>query len=516
MLKHYAELQERFESGGGYEMDARMNQVTNGLRISSEQFNRRFSSLSGGEKTKVGLAALLIERSNLLLLDEPTNHLDLTGVEWLEAYLNAYEGTCIIVSHDRYFLDRVVTKIVEIEDGEAFVYHTNYSGYLQEKDERLLLQFASYQEQQKKIKHMKETIKRLEEWGRIGDNGKFFRRAASMQKALDRMEKVKRPDLEPKTVDFELKQADRSGQKVLTMERVSKSYGGRLILNGIEQSLQYGNKVALIGNNGSGKSTLFKLLLGQEMCDEGSVTLGSRIEIGYLSQEEKPPQDRKKTVLQVYREEAGLEEGEARGILAGYLFYGGDVFKAVHLLSGGEWTRLRLAILMHKQPNFLLLDEPTNHLDISSREALEAALEDFPGTVLVVSHDRYFINRIAQQVWELHDGKLTGYLGNFDAYKEKHKQLLQMHESDDPVVQKKPKYAIELPRPKQDQTNERNRAHLEQSIAEAEERLAKFDVFFQLPNCTDDAVKYNQSAAEWEDLKNRLEVLYEQWMEHER
>jgi ATP-binding cassette, subfamily F, member 3 len=337
-----------------------------------------------------------------------------------------------------------------------------------------------------------------------------------MQKALDRMEKVKRPDLEPKAVDFELKQADRSGQKVLTMERVSKSYGDRLILNGIEQSLQYGNKVALIGNNGSGKSTLFKLLLGQEMCDAGSITLGSRTEIGYLSQEEKPPQDRKKTVLQVYREEAGLEEGEARGILAGYLFYGGDVFKAVHLLSGGEWTRLRLAILMHKQPNFLLLDEPTNHLDISSREALEAALEDFPGTVLVVSHDRYFINRIAQQVWELHDGKLTGYLGNFDAYKEKHKQLLQMHESDEPAVQKKPKYATELPRPKQDQTNERNRAHLEQSIAEAEERLAKFDVFFQLPNCTDDAVKYNQSAAEWEDLKNRLEVLYEQWMEHER
>ncbi|MCU6798200.1 ATP-binding cassette domain-containing protein [Paenibacillus sp. WQ 127069] len=421
LLKAYAAVQERFERGGGYEMDASIDQVAQGLQIPKSAYMRSFSSLSGGEKTRVALASQLIVRPELLLLDEPTNHLDLKGIEWLEQFLRSYTGACMVVSHDRYFLDRVASKMIELEDGEAHTYTTNYSGYMKEKEERLLQQFAQYQEQQKVIKKMKETIRQLEEWGRVGGNEKFFKRAASIRKALDRMQRVKRPVLEQKTADFGLVPLDRSGNRVVSFEAVSKSYGSRDVLSGVEGSLQYGEKVMLLGDNGTGKTTLFKLLLGEEMPDGGEIRLGARVEIGYLAQQ-NAVLDRKQTVLDYFRTEAGLEEGEARGILARYLFYGTDVFRPVSLLSGGEWSRLRLALLVLSKPNLLLLDEPTNHLDIASREALEEALEEFPGTVLAISHDRYFINRLAQRVWLLEEGKVAPYLGNFDEFRAKRRQ----------------------------------------------------------------------------------------------
>lgn len=420
LLKEYGSLQEKFEAAGGYEIDSSIQRVASGLGIAISQYDREFASLSGGEKTKVGLAELLLRRPDVLLLDEPTNHLDMEAIEWLEQYLQTYDGTVLAISHDRYFLDAVVKKVVEIEDGEAITYHTNYSGYQVEKEARLLQQFADYQEQQKKIKQMQESIKRLIEWGNRSNppNPSFHRRAASMQKALDRMVKVKRPILERKTMDLQLQQDDRTGNQVVILDRISKSYGGRTLFNGASDILRYGETTALIGGNGAGKSTLLRMILGQETPDSGSCTLGSRAAVGYLAQE-AVPEDGKLSVLRYFREEAGLEEGEARGQLARFLFYGSDVFKTISNLSGGEWTRLRFAVLMHRRPNLLILDEPTNHLDIDSREALEEALEDFPGTVLAVSHDRYFINRCFGKLWSIEDGRFYAFSGNYEYYKEK-------------------------------------------------------------------------------------------------
>ncbi|OMF73724.1 ABC transporter ATP-binding protein [Paenibacillus peoriae] len=422
LLQSYAALQERFERNGGYEMDANIDQVADGLRIPKGMYTRSFGSLSGGEKTKIALASQLIGRPDLLLLDEPTNHLDLKGLEWLEQFLQGYTGACVVVSHDRYFLDRVAVKMIELEDGEAFTYYTNYSGYVKEKEERLLLQFEDYKEQQKRIKKMKEAIRRFEEWGRNGDNEKFFKKAASIRKALERMELVKRPVLDPQGAEFHLKLEDRSGRRVLQFEEIVKAYGEHQILNGATGSLEFGEKVALLGDNGSGKTTLLKLLLGQESADAGTVQWGARVEYGYLAQQERERNSRA-TVLAYFKEEAGVEEGEARGLLAKYLFYGADVFKPVSMLSGGEWSRLRLALLVMKKPNLLVLDEPTNHLDIDSREALEEALDTYTGTVLAISHDRYFVNKLAGRVWELEAGKLTFYLGSFDEYRAKKREL---------------------------------------------------------------------------------------------
>ncbi|WP_128103993.1 ABC-F family ATP-binding cassette domain-containing protein [Paenibacillus sp. DCT19] len=418
LLKRYAALQERFEREGGYEMDARIDQVADGLDLAKAHYDWRFGSLSGGEQTRVVLASQLIVRPDLLLLDEPTNHLDLERVEWLEGFLREYPGTVVLISHDRYFLDRVVTRTLELEDGEAQTSAGGYTAYMKVKEQRLLQQFEEFKEQQKVIKKMKETIRQLEEWGRVGGNEKFFRRAASMRKALERMEQVKRPVLERRNADFDVRPTDRTGKRVAVLEHVEKGYGERAILRGVSGLLEYGDKIALIGRNGSGKTTLFKLLLGEEQPNAGKLEWGARVDVGYLAQQEEPTNP-KLNVLEYFRLEAGVEEGEARGILARYLFYGADVFRSVGQLSGGEWTRLRLALLVQSKPNVLLLDEPTNHLDIASREALEESLVDYEGTVLAISHDRYFVNRLASRVWELENGQMTTYLGDYEAYREK-------------------------------------------------------------------------------------------------
>ncbi|MGG6314195.1 ribosomal protection-like ABC-F family protein [Paenibacillus macerans] len=418
LLRQYGALQEAFERGGGYEIEASLERVTGGLGIPAEQWPRPFSSLSGGEKTKIGLAVILLRQPDLLLLDEPTNHLDMAATEWLEGFIRAFSGTTVIISHDRYFLDAVAGKIVELEDGEAFTYHCNYSAYKEEKERRLLQQFADYQEQQKKIKKMQETIKQLIEWGNRSNppNPGFHRRAASMQKALDRMEKLKRPILERRKIDLQLQQADRSGKDAIVLREVGDFRGGQRLYGGLTHTLRYGEAAVLIGENGAGKSTLLKSILGHESPQEGEIRLGSRIEPGYLAQQSAPA-DHEETVLQYFRDQIGIETGEARGQLARFLFYGADVFKKVSSLSGGEWTRLRLAVLMHQRPNLLVLDEPTNHLDIDSREALEEALEEYPGTLLAVSHDRYFINKVAGQVWALAGGRMSVTLGGYEDYR---------------------------------------------------------------------------------------------------
>lgn len=525
-LGRYAQLQERFEREGGYELDARIDQVASGLRIAREVYRRSFASLSGGEKTKIALASQLIGKPDLLLLDEPTNHLDLFGVEWLEEYLTHYEGACFIVSHDRYFLDRVVTKIVELEDGESSTYLTSYTGYMKEKEVRLLQQFADYQEQQKVIKKMKETIKQLTEWGRTGGNEKFFRRAASMQKALDRMEKLRRPVLDPKAAEFGLKVDDRSGKRVIVFEDVSKQYGDKVLLQRANGLLEYGEKVMLLGHNGSGKTTLLKMIMGEVIPDGGELELGARVDIGYLAQQEYP-EDHKKSVLAYFCEEARMEEGEARGRLAAYLFYGADVFKPVSSLSGGEWTRLRLALLVLRKPNLLILDEPTNHMDIASREALEEALEEFPGTVLAVTHDRYFMNRLSQKIWELHQGRITVFLGSFDDYKAKSAQLREAEARAGAGAEAragaraagagaelaaKVEHRVDAAsRGKSRSSAAFTREKLEREIAEAEALLSRLDQALENPA----ADELGRFWAERETVQAELDQLYAEWIQLE-
>ncbi|CAH8245306.1 ATP-binding cassette domain-containing protein [Paenibacillus melissococcoides] len=518
LLNQYGQIMERFEQAGGYEMEASIRRVAAGMGIGAGQFGRPFASLSGGEKTKVGLAALLLKRPDILLLDEPTNHLDMAAIEWLETFLGSYPGVVVVVSHDRYFLDRVVGKIIEIEDGEAFVYHTDYSGYQKEKEERLLQQFADYQEQQKKIKKMQETIKQLIEWGNRANppNPGFHRRAASMQKALDRMVKIKRPILERRAMDLTLTQEDRSGKQVILLDRVSKSFGERKLLRATSALLLYGERVALMGGNGAGKSTLMKMIIGGIPYDEGEIRLGSRVDIGYLAQEEAPPPD-DSTVLRYFCDALAMEEGEARGELARFLFYGSDVFKRVSQLSGGEWSRLRLALLMYRKPNLLLLDEPTNHLDIDSREALEEALDSFPGTLLVISHDRYFMNRVVQKLWLLEQAELTVHLGNYEECREKLQALLQSSaaaaipaEPERPQVDRKPaerKAGSKPPKPAR---------RWEEEIAAAEERLRLLEEeMARLSASPAEEAECPKLLSEQSRLRQKLDELYREWMEAE-
>ena len=514
LMLEYGKLQEKFEEAGGYQISSQIDGIASGLGITADYYPQSFSSLSGGEKTKVGLAALLLTRPDLLILDEPTNHLDMSSIEWLESFLNNYRGTVIVVSHDRYFLNRVITKIIELEDGEAVTYQTNYTDYQKEKESRLLSEFTNYQEQQKKIKKMQESIKQLIEWGnRNPPNPGFHRRAASMQKALDRMMKLKRPILERKKIDLHLEQSDRSGKQVISLEGISKAFAERSLFCQVSAQLFYGERIVLMGKNGCGKSTLLKLILDQENPDHGVIRLGSRVEIGYLSQDSAPLKSGQ-TVLQYFRAELDMEEGEARKELAKFLFYGSDVFQKISSLSGGEWSRLQLALLMYQKPNLLLLDEPTNHLDIDSREALEEALEEFPGTLLAVSHDRYFINRLAHKVWVLDQGEITSYLGNYNDYLERnHKQLIKIAaKTDSPVsLANKRGQQVKMSLAKAADPYQ-TATQLEKEITALEQQILDIVAQMSDPAISFDSSKLASFQLERETIESRLNLLYEKWV----
>ncbi|CAG9622437.1 ribosomal protection-like ABC-F family protein [Sutcliffiella rhizosphaerae] len=413
IMSEYGSIQESFAFLGGYEIESSIQKIANGLKISS-LLSQDFSSLSGGEQTKICLGFILLQQPDLLLLDEPTNHLDIFSVEWLEQYLNEYDGTVVVISHDRYFLDEVATKIFDMEDGEVHIYHTNYSGFIKEKEERLLLEFAVYQEQQKKIKKMRETIKRLKEWANQSNppNAGLHRRAKSMEKALDRMEKVKRPILERKAMGLHFDSRDRSGKDVILLEDVNMTFSEKRLLQDVNLAVYYKERAAIVGQNGTGKSTILKIILGQLSPDCGVVKLGSNVKIGYLSQHIKPTNPNQ-SLIDAFREDISITLEQARHVLAKFLFYGPAVFKKVNSLSGGEKMRLRLAQLMHQDINLLILDEPTNHLDIDSREVLEEALEDFNGTILAVSHDRYFLNKYFEKTCWLENHAIVTYEGNY-------------------------------------------------------------------------------------------------------
>ncbi|MGM0845557.1 MAG: ribosomal protection-like ABC-F family protein [Bacillota bacterium] len=434
LLEEYGPLQDTFTLGGGYEIDSEIAKVANGLEI-TDLLHKPFHSLSGGEQTKVCLGLILLKKPDLLLLDEPTNHLDIGAVEWLEGFLKEYSGSVIVISHDRYFLDETINKVIDLEDGEVRLYHANYSQFVQEKEERLLLEFQQYQEQQKKIKKMREAIKRLREWANQASppNADLHRRARNMERALERMEKLKRPVLDRKKMGLEFENGDRSGKMVFTMKEAGKSFSGKPLFKEASLDVHFKDRTAVVGKNGTGKSTIIKMLLGELKQDEGEVKLGSNVRTGYLSQHFTVA-DPNIRLIDAFREEVIVTEGEARHILAGFLFYGGAVFRKVGQLSGGEKMRLRLAQLMHQDINFLVLDEPTNHLDIDSREVLEDALESFNGTILAVSHDRYFLNKLFEKTYWIHNQKLYFFPGNYSYAKEK---LSEVVVNEEPVAKTK-------------------------------------------------------------------------------
>ncbi|MFD1735597.1 ribosomal protection-like ABC-F family protein [Bacillus salitolerans] len=435
ILAEYGQSQEEYTHIGGYEMESSLSAVASGLGI-EPLLNQSFNLMSGGEKTKICIGLLLLQQPDLLLLDEPTNHLDVEAIEWLEDYLRRENVTAVVVSHDRYFLDQVVTHIYDLDEGEVTSYHLNYSSFVVEKEKRLMDQFAAFNEQQKRIKKMKDSIRRLRQWGNESGNEKFYRKAKSMEKALERIEKIKRPILERKKINLELEITNRSGNDVFIYENVTQIFNSIDLIHHFSFALRHKERVAIVGKNGTGKSTLIKMLTGEITPSIGSIQVGSNVKMGYLSQhifEEEADQ----SVIDAFREQVPCLEGEARQILAKFLFYGASVFKKINQLSGGERMRLRLAQLMYQDINVLLLDEPTNHLDIDSKEVLEDALTDFEGAILCVSHDRYFLNKIFNQILWLENKEITHYIGTYD--EAKLKRIKMIGSNDDAKLKKKDK-----------------------------------------------------------------------------
>jgi ATP-binding cassette subfamily F protein 3 len=412
-MDRYGRLVEEFERLGGYACEHRVEAVLDGLRLSALRA-QRVESLSGGEKNIVGLAKILLEDPDLLLLDEPANHLDFEGLAWLEEFLQNYDRTVILISHNRYLLDRVVGRILEIEDRQVAAYAGNYSAYRAAKLRKLIKQKAAYDDQQKEIRRMEEMIERFERWG----GEKNFRRARHRQKMIDRMEKIERPDMDRRRIDFHIGAGERSGRIALELRGYSRAFGGRVLFQGVDLLLSFGDRVGLLGANGTGKTTLFRDILEEARWDHPVLRVGPRVRVGYYAQEHETLNfDR--SILEEMRWGTGLSAEGAFRVLSRFLFRREDMNKRIGSLSGGEKSRVQLARLMVSDANLLLLDEPTNHLDIHSREQVEEALEAFEGTLLVISHDRYFLDRIVDRIVEVRNPHLVEYPGNFSYFWEK-------------------------------------------------------------------------------------------------
>ena len=434
LLKKYGILQEKFNNLNGYQLESDINKVCNGFKIKPSMLDRKFNTLSGGEKTIVYFASLILSEPSILLLDEPTNHLDIDTLEWLEEYLKNYKGSILISSHDRYLLDKVTTKTILIERGKEEVFFGNYSYYLEENERRIMAEFEDFKDQQKQIAAMKASIKKLQEFGRLAFPGgeSFFKRAASIQKRLDKIELLDKPETK-KEIPLDFQVQKRSGKEVLIIDNLSLMIGDRILLEDANMHIRYGEKVCLMGKNGTGKSTIIKLLFNDTPAEivDGEIKLGSNVNIGYLPQEIHFD-DENATVLDTARRFFDGSETALRATLAKFLFYGENVFKKVGSLSGGEKVRLKLLELIQKKANFLILDEPTNHIDIDTKEMLEEALNEYSGTILFISHDRYFINKLAKRTLCIEDGHINSYLGNYDDYKEQLLRLSTPQEEPEP------------------------------------------------------------------------------------
>ena len=499
MLQEYDALVNRFQSGGGYDIDVEVDKISNGLGITREQRQQIFDSLSGGEKTRVNLARLLLEKTDILLLDEPTNHLDLRSVEWLEGYINSFKGTVLTISHDRYFLDQVADRVVEIVDGHAEFSSGNYSFYIDEKQARFNLQLKQYEQEQAKLKQLGYTVERMKGWGI--NNRTLYRRAMSIQHRMERIRKTEKPKTE-KTMKATFGQKDFSGDVVFKMKNVAKGYGDRVLFSDVELNVEGGERIALLGDNGTGKSTFIKCLLGEEDC-QGKIQFGPTVKWGYLPQIIKFTHP-ERTLYDTMLYEKNCTPQMARDRLGAFLFQGEDVFKNVGNLSGGEQSRLRLCMLMDEKINLLILDEPTNHLDIASREWVEAAIEEFEGVLLFVSHDRYFIEKFAERIWLLEDGKIRDFKCGYSKYRSilEHELAMKVPVAAEVKVKKeKPKGGTK----EQDKLVRR----LEREIEKQEQLIAQLDASIELAAA--DYQELTRLLGEKEAAELTLMDLMEQW-----
>ncbi|BFK87443.1 ABC-F type ribosomal protection protein [Pseudoflavonifractor gallinarum] len=511
ILSRYDKLTAAFEAGGGYDTETELGKVCNGLLISQEMRRQLFSSLSGGEKTRVNLGRLILEDTDILLLDEPTNHLDLRATEWLEEYLDRFKGTVLAISHDRWFLDRVVKRVIEIQEGKAEFYAGNYSFYAEEKERRYEEKLKQYEKEQAKIEQLQTAADKLHLWAFMG-NDKLHKRAFSMEKRIERLRKTDKPKKERK-LDMRFGERDFQGDEVLLIKGLEKGFEGRTLFHDVDLLIEGGERIALLGDNGTGKSTFLKLIMGEELPDGGKIRRGPTVKIGYLPQIihfDHPERNLVDTML--YAQNCTTQT--ARNRLASFNFRGEDVFKPVSALSGGEQSRLRLCMLMDENINLLILDEPTNHLDIASREWIEEAVTDYEGTLLFVSHDRYFINQFASRIWMIEDGQVTDFRGTFEEFRAFQERRKQLELAAKAAPAKGPKEESKPKPPKRSggtKMLEKQVSAAERAVAKAEEALEALNG--QMEEAATDYVRLQELCAEKERMEGELAALYEQWEE---
>lgn len=523
LMKQYTSLTHAFETGGGYLYRSELVGVLKGLGFTEDEFSKPVATLSGGQKTRVALGRLLLQNPDLIILDEPTNHLDMTSIAWLETYLLNYKGAVLIVSHDRYFLDRIAGKVIEIDQSKATTFMGNYSDYAVKKEQLRVAAWNAYMNQQRDIKHQEEVIEKLKSFNRE----KSIKRAESREKMLDKIEVIEKPSEVRTDMKLTLTPRILSGNDVLTVEHLSKSFDSHKLFTDVNFEIKRGEHVAIIGDNGSGKTTLLKILNGLVPADQGTFRLGSNVEIGYYDQEHHVLHSEKTLFEEISDDYPYLNNTQIRNVLAAFLFTGEDVFKRISDLSGGERGRVSLAKLVLSNANFLILDEPTNHLDIMSKEILEDALNGYEGTILYVSHDRYFINRTAHRILDLTEGQFVSYVGNYDYYLEKHDTVMaaieanapQNADADSAVAAKATESEVKLDwkAQKEEQARLRKKENdlkkCEEKIAELEARISEIDTEMSDPAIGTQVAKLQELSKEQTSCQKQLEKLYEQWEE---
>lgn len=524
LLDGYHRLSHEFELLGGYTYRSEVTGILKGLGFSESEFDRQMSELSGGQKTRVSLGKLLVTKPDVLLLDEPTNHLDMESIRWLEGFLMNYKGAVVIVSHDRYFLDRVVTKVVEIFQHQGFVYQGNYTEFAKKKAKIREDLLKQYYNQQREIKHQEEVITKLKSFNRE----KSIKRAESREKMLDKIERLEKPTDENTDIHIVLEPDVTSGNDVLTVEHLRKAFGTHTLFDDLSFEIKRGERVALIGNNGTGKTTILKIINELLLADSGAIVLGSNVHIGYYDQEHQLLHMEKTIFEEIADDYPQLNHTKIRNVLAAFLFTNDDVFKRIADLSGGERGRVSLAKLMLSDANFLILDEPTNHLDITSKEILESALNQYTGTVFFVSHDRYFINQTATRILDLTGGTIVNYIGNYDYYLEKHDELTRIYVETEPKAQaaqmteqtvaqdgsgtdKKADWQAQKAEQARIRKLENTLKKAEERIAELEDLIAGIDEECADPANATNSAKLGELTGRQNEYRSELEKCYEEW-----
>jgi len=509
LLNRYGKLQTEYEALGGYNIDSKIDRICSGMKIINEMRSKLFSNLSGGEKTRVNLARILLTSSDILLLDEPTNHLDMESIKWIEEFIRSFTGTVVAISHDRCFLDNIVNRILEIEDGKLNFYEGNYSFYVEEKQKRFCIQSENYEQQQRKIVQLEVAAKRMHEWARNADNPAMHKRAFSIEKRIERIERIDRP-IVVKKITAEFKESNFSSNDIVTFKDISKAYGEKQLFDMVNLKIQRNDRIAIVGDNGCGKSTLIKLLSGDEIPAKGEIITANSIKMAYLPQiiEFK---NIEATVLDTIRYELESNEEKARSILAAFHFKGQDVLKKTGMLSGGEKSRLQMCILMQSESNFLVLDEPTNHLDIASREWIEEAVSQFSGTIMFTSHDRYFINKFATRIWEIKEGAINDFYGTFTEYCQWKQEFLHGKINSTKGIALKTKTNNFNRGQVKEDTKVMKNADIESQIIEAENRLKS--IYIEMDMTASDFSKLNLLYEEKVSTEKEIDLLYSKWSE---